>query len=314
MSNPTTDAPGVVVARPPADLDDLPTGWSWWTAGVYTHPHTTQTVLDQPAPGWPIVEHQLAAYRRGVTERELRERYAHALHVWNGDVPGAHAVEAIRAMPPTWRERLLRERGLTHLAGDTVVIREEFASLIANDDDRWHGTTERCTPDAPGAITARPQAWRIADPAHWARRGDGRWADLDARLARAAAGTPIPDGWQLTDPQERQAIPSPWRVPLPLSHQRALSVWSDYYTVDPQYTDAEVRQYPDGRWVARDPYGQEWASRSTAEAAHAFAVQKLRHIQAAAWQHAHERAGGTLAWTGWPDNPPEPRITITSAL
>ncbi len=160
-------------------------------------------------------------------------------------------------------------------------------------------TTQRTHFAGATLITLTPELWPTIAPQRAIYGGDdireGRgmvglgvhtsadyWCRADLWIARAPAGTPLPDGWTHVPRPDgeptKTGIWLPWIAPPGLDERRAGSIWVDWMHLSTELTVATARQQPTGRWSAGTG---SWGHHTTMPGTHATAGEALDAAEAA---------------------------------
>jgi len=298
-----TAAYGYIGAVPPAVYGaarwPLPEGWYWWDQD-----EGTAWVDDEPADDRIVVTHMPPTWVRTYRAAELAEMGHAAYRAWMGDEDGAY--DLVKALPPGWHAWVMNRLGYGDAAGRVREIvagtdgltRGQGGSHDGLDRETW--AQRVCPAGTPGATLANSESWEVVV---LGRR----------RLARAEAGTPVPEGWNRrpidTDRDDWLAV----TAPVHMDHGDALHRWGDLTGPSTDLTVICVRPTKVGRWVAAygmGSYARQVGETDTEQTAVALAREALAAHQAEQWERAKVRAGGRLDWTGWPDTPPEPTVVV----
>jgi hypothetical protein len=331
--------PPVVVARPEADATELPASWEWWDDGRRTPaPDEIRTVLTPPVGGY-IVSHTPAVHARRVSLEVLRARADRLVDQWRtgGEITPAELDE----LPPDWHRHVLRRVGYA----DTAAAARLYATgrlgvrqLVqpAGESARWvpdemtagsgrgrpssGPAWERVADDDPDARIVRAELWEILPLDLRPIPGvDPRALITDPRIrvARAAAGTPVPEGWQVLTDGASWDEHGPWAAPLGMDRWQATQAWMAHLGPPPaRLTTVRVRRnWRTGRWAYGPGQGtQTWGEAGGQDAAVQAATSRLRREQDQEWEEARRCCGGRLDWTGWPDSPPPPVAVVVPDL
>lgn len=225
-----------------------------------------------------------------------------AEQAWRTDAPDAAKLMA--DLPTPHRAAVLRNLGYVDRFGqvrnDPIV--QALLRPTLTGGRRWENDqTHRADPTTGGAtlITLTPEQWPTIAPTAAVYGGDdireGRgmvglgvhasadyWCCADLWIARAPAGTPLPDGWTEVDRPDgeptRIGAWLPWITPSDLDEYRAGSIWVGWMRLSTELTVATAWQQPTGRWSAGTGL---WGHHSTMKGTHATAEEALDVAEAA---------------------------------
>ena len=309
-----------VCARPPVDVEDLPGGWAWWDSGHRGRAGENFGVWqDTPGPAERTVDHVARRWSRHVTHKDCSTVARAAVEAWRAGeaMPGADTPvgatlailgmgsgtpvtspgEALNLVPAGLRSQAL------HRLGYTTRSHEELLG-IAPGGGPGITVTLPVPPDDPEGWTEIPAQWRVLSEG-WAHHA-GRLVELRDRVARAAGGTPVLQGWEpVADPDPT----APWWL--------SAADWDasvDVRLVPPpsEYQVVTVRRQPTGRWSYGTGTGGHLMVRGEAPS-EAEAIDAGRAViaaeQAQAWERNVDRYGPeVMARSPWGITPPEPSV------
>ena len=227
-----------VVARAPGDLTVLPDGWTLWDGIAYD---------DRPrsvwAPRWEThipeyaqTRHRLVDYpdyatltgHHGSTVTVAAEVHLSDLvRQWHADDPLVAA--RINMLDGGDRADVLRMLG--HGTWQTTTPQPDLDRTVTVHVSEWvEWDDDDDTPVAVAADGLRDQMpW--ADVSTYVSTVDQvRWIDPPPErgpVVRAAAGTPVPDGWAVVTPDSVDAQWRPHTMPLSWDVMRAVEDWND---------------------------------------------------------------------------------------
>lgn len=309
-----------VVTRVPAEVGaDLPDPWTWWQTDGRTH------VAPAVTHWWSIdragmkLTGRSAWRQRGRDHNELWADVETTVQLWLGG--DERATQMIEAMPAAWRNTVLskvgynapahadvvgghprehqgqrREAGLArYLDGEPPAWREDGPGP---DDDRhfrpWEQVHETVDEDA---VQLDGKWWHPADIAGLVRH-DGAWWDVSVRIARAPAGTPLPDGWEpVTEPPGALGDTLMMTAPAHMGFNQAMDAWLRAQASE--MTTVVVSDPPDERgrvevWTGIGGHARSLGRHPDREQAVAVARAKI------------EASRAEMAWVapvlgGWPE-------------
>lgn len=308
----TTSTPRIIaeVAAPSVDIIDptdppeawLPEPWTWWRVEwVKTQTiHPDATVPD----GWRIVgtRQVTTTQRTHFDAAEMGRRMRAAQKAWQTDAPDA--AELMADLPTPHRAAVLRDLGYRNQFGqvrDDPVIQALLRPTLTGGRQWENDQTHRADPATGGAtlITLTPELWPTIAPEKAIYGGDdirdGRgmvglgvhtsadyWACADLWVARAPAGTPLPDGWTHVPRPDGEPTKTgswlPWIAPSDLDEYRAGTIWVDWMHLPSELVVATAWQQLTGRW---SPGRGTGGHHTTMPGTHATAEEALDVAEAA---------------------------------
>jgi hypothetical protein len=307
-----------IAAWPAPDVTDLPGGWYWWRDIPQDAPDRDDVLeIAQGTEEWhepqdvallraaqadsipeQVVSHAPQCFTRRL-DRDALERMARDLTAAYAGDEDARASALLGILPDGWRRLALSRAGYNAHGHDDLL-----GPASALEDSLVQTAETKPAEDGYGPWQPAPTWWRIAR-APWRKLGDGRWDHPTLRIARAPAGTMLPEGWhEVLDPGPR--------VPVHVDEMTALDA-AQLRWQPSELTTVTITEQPTGRWsyglgtgghlrvLGERPTQQEAAAAGTA--AHSAATAR-------AWERYRARFGDDLSWAGLPAEPPPPQLVI----
>ena len=307
-----------IAAWPAPDVTELQASWHWWRDIPQDAPDRAD-VLDiaEGTEDWhepddvallraarvggipaQVVSHAPQCFTRRL-DRAALERLARELTAAWGDGNDSRTSALLDVLPDGWRHMALSRlgysaRGHGELLGPASALEDSLVQTAQ---------TEPAS-DGYGPWRAAPAWWQIARPP-WRKLAGGRWDHPTLRIARAAEGTVLPDGWQ--------QIPDPApRVPMNVDEVTMLDA-APLRWQPSELSTVTVTEQPTGRWsygLGTGGHLSVLGERPTAEAAAAAGTAAHSAATARARERYRARFGEDLGWTGLPDAPPPPQVVV----
>lgn len=321
-----------VIARPPLDLGtSLPDGWEWWHPNGGLVPVRLRSGAEPPKRiSIRFLDETVQEVGPRYWTRRLHTDHLHAWAEWvvknwlatsNGEpVDNDYTSNAVNELPPQWRTSAMTVLGYGYRASKTLTGENiwEFTVPDSPEPPPVHSWEPSGTPKwTHGTHVVPVEAVPLIDPDRetdattwyttrqsrgtWTKHALGEQWEWTERIARAADGTPVPDGWEPDTDIEDDSC-TPWlhlqlarHAPLGIGFRKAWQMWEE--TGSTRLTHIMIRPNTEGGWLLWHGVGgaavQFGGRHNDADAALAAAMKQLEEQRAAhAW--AEPVSGRTL--------------------